>query len=86
MVLETPLNKIQIYLNGLKLEDGRIGWGYTIRNDHSTLHTSKGSLGVRSEVYDTELWGTSEGLKNAILHRKPNHERIIVLFDNYVIT
>ncbi len=60
-----PDDVLQIWSDGSKLEDGRVGWGYTTTRGEDILLSRAGCLGVKAETYDAELAGALFGLADS---------------------
>ena len=55
---------LRVFLDGLKLQDGCVGWGYATFLGAIQTGLDKGSLGRKAEVFNAELIGATEGLRS----------------------
>ncbi|KJZ68556.1 hypothetical protein HIM_12052 [Hirsutella minnesotensis 3608] len=69
-----------VYSNGSRLTEGRVGYGYAVLRDGSTVLSGSGRLGP-AEVFDAEGQGALEGLKAALSLR--DTDRVFVCLDNF---
>jgi len=80
-----PGGTLRVYSDGSRLEDGRVGWGFTTSEliDGERLEGCD-SLGKKAETYDAEIRGALEGLKAAVVAAGDLPlEKIEICLDNH---
>ena len=70
-------NQLHIYTDGSKIDDGKAGYGFVVRNHYQTLESDYGYLGKEATVFQSEIKAILEA---ALTFRHRNIHRTKIVF------